>query len=301
MSFGATLTALIVIPVLTVLPGSIAVAATSSTATHALTADAAPSAPTLDRLAGASQRALVTFTPPALDGEAAVTSYQVSINSRAWRSLTTRVASRGRRTASITKLENGVSYSMRVRARNVDGPGAASTPLAVVPNAPRLGTDQPIPTSEVAVPKHPRDYVGPRAYTTAFATSRNGTWAHPIAEIGARQLTKGEAARLPMRQTFKANRDVLTDAGRRAVRFVATHLRLAHAVSCEGYVDYAGSVGRENALSERRAHTVCQALDRDGADVGFVTRGYGGGRPVVIGGSMRSRAQNGRVVLLILG
>ena len=82
-------------------------------------------------------------------------------------------------------------------------------------------------------------------------------------------------------------------------KVVLSHLRLARSVSCEGYTDYAGLAGHQNWLSARRALAVCRALVRYGAHVRFTTHGYGGKRPVLIGGTARSRDENRRVVVIV--
>ena len=257
-------------------------------------------APTHEGAAGHNLKIVVTFTPPASDGGAAISSYQFSTNGgKTWHTVTTKAGAHGTRTATLTGLKNGVTYKVEVRAVNSRGVGAASKSSVVVPNAPPLGKVRPISASQVPVPKHPKRYRGPRKVTTAFDTTQNGTWAHPIPDLGTRQLTIGEAATLAKSSLFGFNSAVLTKAGHAEVKLLAGHLRLANKVSCEGYTDYAGAAHHERTLSEGRAEAVCKALVHDGAHVTFTTHGYGGARPVVIGGSAPSRAANRRVVVIV--
>ena len=83
------------------------------------------------------------------------------------------------------------------------------------------------------------------------------------------------------------------------MEFLARHLRQAHAITCEGYTDYAGVAAHELTLSQQRAHTVCAALVADGARVSTTAHGYGGARPVVVGGTPESRAENRQVVVTV--
>src|SRR5687768_13269890 len=53
--------------------------------------------------------------------------------------------------------------------------------------------------------------------------------------------------------------------------------------------DYGGVVRNERALAARRALAVCRALRAAGAKVRYTTVGYGGVRPVVVGGTARTR------------
>ena len=91
----------------------------------------------------------------------------------------------------------------------------------------------------------------------------------------------------------------LTTKGRAEVAFLAARLRLAHIVTCEGYTDYAGDADHELDLSRARARAVCAALISNGARVRTTARGYGGDRPVIVGGTPRSRAANRRVIVMV--
>lgn len=258
-----------------------------------------PGLPTrIGALAG-NGRIQVTFTPPVVLPGRAATGYQVSVDGgRTWHAVTTREGPHGIRTATVAGVANGIRYTVRVRAVNRYGAGPQSRARTAVPNAPPLGTVPPVNRAEVPIPADPA-YHGPQVITRALNTSHNGTWAHPIATLGARQLTRGEAATLFKGSLFRFNSAALTPAGYAAVANLAGHLRLARAVTCEGYTDYAGNAGHEKTLSEQRAQAICSQLVHDGAHVTFTTHGYGGARPVLIGGTPQSRDRNRRVVVLV--
>jgi outer membrane protein OmpA-like peptidoglycan-associated protein len=258
-----------------------------------------PGAPTHLNAVGHDQKIGLTFTPPASTG-GGITSYQVSTDGgHTWHAVTTKAGPNGTRTATVAGVQNGVTYSVKVRAVSSGGAGPASGADSALPNAPRLGNAKPVKASEVPVPKHPKAYHGKKKYTKARNTSHNGTWAHSIRKIGSRQLTIGEAATLSNSGLFGFDSAVLTNVGRAEVKTLAHHLRLAHGVSCEGYTDYAGDAKHEKSLSAQRANAVCRALIHYGAHVTFTKHGYGGARPVVIGGTPQSRAANRRVVVIV--
>jgi outer membrane protein OmpA-like peptidoglycan-associated protein len=288
-------------PVDLILGNGTATAADSYTYTKRVTPVVTnPGAPTHLVTAGRNGRVVVSFTPPASNGGAAITSYQISTNGgRTWHTVTTKAGPHGNRTATVKRLKNGVTYRVMVRAVNSHGAGKGTTVDKTIPNSPKLGNVRHAPASEVAIPKHPKRYHGKKAVTRAKDTSHNGTWAHPISTLGSRQMTVGEAATLSKASLFGFDSAVLTKAGHAAVRNLAGHLRLANAVRCEGYTDYAGAAGHEKSLSAQRAEAVCKALVHDGAHVTFTTHGYGGARPVVIGGTPTSRAGNRRVVVIV--
>ena len=68
-----------------------------------------------------------------------------------------------------------------------------------------------------------------------------------------------------------------------------------------GYTGYAGQDDHERTLSLQRATAVCGALVQFGAHVRTTYRGYGGARPVIVGGTPESREANRRVVVVVTG
>ncbi len=150
-----------------------------------------------------------------------------------------------------------------------------------------------------AVPAHPWG-TGPLRYTTALDRSRNGGVA-AIAAYLTVDLQQSESAVLSDAALFGFDSAVLTTRGRAEVRALVARLDAASSVVCEGYTDYAGRAGHELLLSRARAQVVCAALRQYGAHVTVSSVGYGGSRPVVVGGYARQRAENRRVVVRVTG
>jgi hypothetical protein len=123
------------------------------------TTPVAPGAPSGVVATPANGQAWVTFTPPASDGGAGITSYTVT-------------ASPGGQSVSgtaapilVTGLSNGTSYTFTVTATNSVGTGSASAPSApVVPYEPGRPTSPPTPPTGEARPgvPAPPQPTGPR-------------------------------------------------------------------------------------------------------------------------------------------
>ncbi|MFM9023918.1 MAG: S8 family serine peptidase, partial [Planctomycetaceae bacterium] len=92
-----------------------------------------PSAPAITGITPASGRLTVAFSPPSSNGGATITNYQYSLDGGgSW------VAPAPAVTTSplvITGLVNGQTYSVRLRAVNAAGPGAASAAVTGKPGA----------------------------------------------------------------------------------------------------------------------------------------------------------------------
>ena len=87
-----------------------------------------PQAPTITSITPSDRQLSVRFNPPADDGGAPVLSYEVEINGAAWSEI---ASSNG--TIELSDLENGQSYSLRIRAVNSAGPGEASLEVTGTP------------------------------------------------------------------------------------------------------------------------------------------------------------------------
>lgn len=257
-----------------------------------------PRVPRAVEVTGSGTSLTVRFAPPVHDGGSPITAYHISITGgRTW--LTQPLSCPGGVcTTALTGLVTAHTYPVVVRAVNEVGPGpwsAAETGYTnpvwrpVVPSTP----------GQVAVPANPDAYQGPRRFTTALYTTYAGRPAAPIASLGAHQMVSGEAVTTLRGELFAFDSAELTAAGRAAVRTVAQHLRLAHRVTCEGYTDYAGQADHERELSLARARIICQTLVAYGAHVTTTAYGYGGARPVIVGGTPQSRAENRRVVIRV--
>jgi outer membrane protein OmpA-like peptidoglycan-associated protein len=156
----------------------------------------------------------------------------------------------------------------------------------------------PAEPPRIQVPRYPKSYRGPMQATVALGTSYRGVPAVPIPQLTT-GLTVGMAATLSDNGLFAFDSARLTVQGRAQVRSLARFLGSARTVRCEGYTDYAGRARHEKSLSQRRARAVCRALRAAGARVRIVTKGYGGTRPAVVGGTPYERALNRRVVVVV--
>jgi secreted trypsin-like serine protease len=102
--------------------------AASSTVTA--TPRRAPDAPTITSAQRSSGAASISFTAPVFNGGAAITNYEYSLNGGRW------TAARPTSTVSpivITRLADTRSYSVRIRAVNASGSGAASSAFVISP------------------------------------------------------------------------------------------------------------------------------------------------------------------------
>jgi hypothetical protein len=105
-------------------------------------ANTVPSAPQNASAIAGNGQATLTWTVPIDNGGTAITSYEVSRDGSNWTAIGAYTQS-----YSFTGLTNGVAYTLRVRALNAEGSGAAAT-AAVTPQATTPGT----PSSVSAVP-----------------------------------------------------------------------------------------------------------------------------------------------------
>lgn len=138
------------------------VSATSSP----FTMPTAPGAPTAVTAVPQDTSAVVSWTPPASDGNTPITGYTVLASGSPTRQCT----SSGATTCTVTGLTNGVPYTFSVRATNMVGTGSASAPsAAVTPRAPVIAppadtTPAPAPSptpTDPAAPTAPEPVVGP--------------------------------------------------------------------------------------------------------------------------------------------
>ncbi|WP_212999861.1 fibronectin type III domain-containing protein [Winogradskya consettensis] len=259
----------------------------------------APGVPTAVSTTIGNQRMLLFFTPPTFTGGAPITGYQVSFDGgRTWRSAATSEGAGETRFATLEGLQNGVTYRVQIRALNARYPSEASAAATGVPNSPTLPPIVP-PAPLVPIPANPDAYRGKVRYTKALYTTFSGALARPITALGTHQLTVREAATVSKKGLFGFDSAKLTTTGRAQVKLLASHLRIAKAVRCEGYTDYAGQDAHELTLSRGRALAVCKALIQYGAKVRIATVGHKDARPVIIGGTAKSRTANRRVVVQV--
>ena len=139
----------------------------------------------------------------------------------------------------------------------------------------------------------------PVKQTTQTTRSAQGKVAPPSTTLGSGALRPGQATTLSGRFLFEFDKAVLTPKGKSIVKALVKNLQGTQAVLCEGYTDYAGDNNHELDLSGRRAVTVCKALQTYGAKVRTAAQGYGGSKPVVVGGQAKLRHENRRVVVVV--
>ena len=97
-------------------------------------AASAPSAPTGLRAASGNTSTWIVFGTPTDDGGMPITNYQYSLDDGAtWRTWSPTVT---KSPATISGLQNGKTYKLKIRAVNQVGPGAASNAWPVTPSAP---------------------------------------------------------------------------------------------------------------------------------------------------------------------
>jgi outer membrane protein OmpA-like peptidoglycan-associated protein len=264
---------------------------------------ARPATPTALTGRGRDRKLIVTWTAPVNPGSSKVSAYQLSINrGRTWTTVhPTATATRSHRlSATIAPVRNGRTYAVQIRALNRSGAGKASRTTEVhVAQWYRDRVSIAKRRHEVAVPKHPGSYHGPLRHTVATMRTHAGAPAYPAAELAGRQLQSGEAVSFATAPMFAFNQSRLTTAGRAELRSIVKSLHYVKALSCEGYADYGGSPRNERRLATKRASVVCTALRSYGAHVAVRTKGYGGSRPMILGGTSKQRAANRRVVVVV--
>ncbi|MFI7544812.1 Ig-like domain-containing protein [Actinoplanes sp. NPDC049599] len=112
---------------------------------------AAPTAPTGVSTVAGDRRLTITFIPPTYTGSAPITSYQISVDGGdTWSTLATSTGTGDTRVASLTNLQNGVPYALRLRAVNGFATGPASLPTTGTPVAPTPPIDRPAPAGVTA-------------------------------------------------------------------------------------------------------------------------------------------------------
>jgi outer membrane protein OmpA-like peptidoglycan-associated protein len=147
----------------------------------------APDAPVLTGAVAGDTTARLSFDPPASDGGAGVSSYQVSTDGgAAWRALT--VDGAGPFRATVGRLTDGVTYAVEVRAVNRIGASRASngrrvTPIGV-PGAPDLLAVVAGDTTAL-VTFAPPDFTGGTEVTGYDVSTNDGTTWHAVPVSGA--------------------------------------------------------------------------------------------------------------------
>lgn len=278
---------------------------TAPQAQAALVDPTPPDAPTDLTVQPGDRILTVFFTPPVVNEVTILDGYEYSLDGGTiWTSLplvaTLGISKAGATMGEIEGVLNGQGYAVQVRALSNAGPGASTAPVITQTDA---WFHDPLSKKQrlalVKVPAHPKTYTGKAARTVAFAASRNGSPAVAASTLAGRQLQEGQAVSIPA-ASFKPGTAKLTTAGKALVGDAIASLAYVGSVRCEGYSDYAGNAAAAATLATARATAVCDLLVADGAAVKTWVKGFGPTRPLAIGGTATFRADNGRVVLLML-
>ncbi|HLK70695.1 MAG TPA: OmpA family protein, partial [Steroidobacteraceae bacterium] len=124
---------------------------------------------------------------------------------------------------------------------------------------------------------------------------------HELESLQAKQTSQGMVLTLSSSLLFATGRDELEPGALPSLNSVAAFLREHPMVKLriEGFTDNTGSDVTNDALSERRAQAVANALQADGVDPGrLVAIGRGSSMPVASNDNSAGRQQNRRVELL---
>ncbi|MFZ0161309.1 MAG: OmpA family protein [Kineosporiaceae bacterium] len=249
------------------------------------------------------------------DGGSPVMRYESSLDGSTWVNSPWHPDRYGHGTAQVCGLSIALPYTILLRAVNSIGTGSEGSvfvsPLPG-PLTPRPPLSPPTPsewftdplspaarTRLVAIPRRPNAYRGKPLRTKALHRAYRDQIAVPVASVGGRALAAGQAVSLSGDTPFGYNSARITADGRAQIRALATSLKGARSIVCEGYTDHGGSIPREKRLSLDRARAVCAALTADGVIAAVTSLGYGEQRPVIIGGKATQRAENRRVVVLV--
>jgi len=132
-----------------------------------------------------------------------------------------------------------------------------------------------------------------------------GDWDHrAMRGYGFRQTARGATLNLQEDVLFKTDSDVLRPGALDKLRPLAGYLRSESGVrvAIDGYTDSRGTDAHNQALSERRAASVRNALDAMGVGrARFVVQGHGESNPVATNATPEGMRQNRRVEVTLLG
>jgi outer membrane protein OmpA-like peptidoglycan-associated protein len=257
-----------------------------------------PQAPTSVTATPGTGTATVYWAAPADTGYTAITGYRVSVTDEITGA--TQFVSVGPVPGTVLRgLIAGRSYSVAVFALNAAGASLSASASTTVILTPPFAVSPVQRKHEVPVPAHPATVRGPVRLTSAYGRSHNGTPAFAATGLQGYQLQAHQAVDLSNDGLFGYNSVQLTARGRAVLRGMVLNFRHAAVVTCEGYSDYAVAPSDARRVSLARARTVCRTLRADGARVRTQAIGYGGRDPVAVGGTIRQRGLNRRVVLYI--
>ncbi|WP_375479169.1 OmpA family protein [uncultured Jatrophihabitans sp.] len=134
-------------------------------------------------------------------------------------------------------------------------------------------------------------------HTTATYRAHDGKLAVPARWAVGHTLTRGEALVLDGAALFTFNSAHVTAAARREIRELRGAFADVRGVRVEGYADFGGRASNQQRLSAARARAIRRLLVHVEPNISARSIGYGGHRPVVVGGTPSRRAANRRVII----
>lgn len=146
-----------------------------------------------------------------------------------------------------------------------------------------------------------RAEAGDARMDAAAANARSGDLAQQLADLQGQQTDRGTVVTLGD-VLFATGKSDLTAGSQLAMGRLTTFLAAnpERQVRIEGFTDSVGSDGYNLGLSDRRAASVTQALQRGGVDgMRIETQGYGEGYPMATNATVIGRQQNRRVEVII--
>jgi titin len=153
--------------------------------------------------------------------------------------------------------------------------------------------------AEVNVPANPASSTGALRQTKATSRTRAGAVAVPLSWVAGHALVAPQAVVLPLDGLFRSDSAALTAAGRQAVVTLSRSLSSVRGLACEGYGDYAGNAAHILTLSRARAAAMCGLIHTSNPSVQTTSVGFGGSRPVTVGGRAADRRANTRMVFVV--
>ncbi|MFM8602095.1 MAG: fibronectin type III domain-containing protein [Actinomycetota bacterium] len=157
-----------------------------------------PGAPTISSVSTSDANLSVIFSAPASNGSIAITNYEYSTDGTNW---TARTPASTASPLVITGLTNGTSYTVRVRAVNPAGSGAASSSAtgtpSRVPDAPVIDSIEPSSGRLRVSYSAPAFNGGATVTNYEYSTDNGSTWTalNPVSTTGTFSITSLANAR----------------------------------------------------------------------------------------------------------
>lgn len=145
---------------------------------NAVIPSTSPGAPTITSATPGNRKIVIRYTAPTSNGGAALGYYDVSVdNGVTWKSTYGMVTGT---TITVGGLTNGTTYSVRLRARNVVGPGTASVAVSAtprtIPSAPKITSLVGVSHGFTVTFTAPVSNGGAEITTYQYSLSYGNTW-----------------------------------------------------------------------------------------------------------------------------